>query len=42
MNRVFTIELDLYCDWYFSYVPCKPGVTGDTQMGGPFPTFLVL
>jgi len=35
----FDVELDLFCDWYFSNGPWKHDVTGDAQVEVPFPTF---
>ena len=38
----FAVELDLYCDLYFSYIPCKHRVTGDVQFEDLFPTYSML
>jgi hypothetical protein len=38
----FDVELDLYCDCYFSYYPRKHGVAWDVLVEDKFPTFSML
>jgi hypothetical protein len=38
----FDVELDLYCDWYFTCVTLKHVVTCDAQVEVAFPSFSML